>query len=349
MSSYPPMPCGIGIYARDLSQALARRGHEVVVIATEYPGAPREEKGNPRVLRTWKRGSEEFHREILETLESEGPFDVIEFQFEYGLWPVIPLDSRGLWLLRNAKALASVVTTLHTVRYSEDAWWRRAHEELLKLSDAVIVHHFMMENALYRMLRRLEKTYVVPHGSAPLPGEKKDLGYERPVYLLYGLLRKDKGLDVAVKAFERVGKGTLLLVGKPLSEEDEEVVERAKEAGAVHIPGFADDELLGTLIRSADFVLLPYEDLPNDFGISGAFHTTIATGGYPLCSRVQRLVECWERTKELTFRPGDAVGLARLMSSHKLPDAWGRLRAYAELTSWDNVAIIRERIYSLLT
>jgi glycosyltransferase involved in cell wall biosynthesis len=166
--------------------------------------------------------------------------------------------------------------------------------------------------------------------------------------LLYGLLRKDKGLNVAVEAYERLGRGTLLLVGKPLKEEDEEVVERAKEVGAVHIPGFASDEVLGTFIRSSDYVLLPYEDLPNDFGISGAFHTTIATGGYPLCSRVQRLVECWERARELTFRPGDPADLARLMSAPRLQDAWGRLRAYADLTSWSNVASLRERIYSLL-
>jgi len=342
------MPCGIGIYSRDLARALAKRGHEVVVIATEYADAPREEGDNPRVLRAWTRGGERFHYQILEALEREGPFDVIEFQYEYGLWPVIPLDSRGIWLLRNAKAYGSVVATLHTVRFSPDPWWRRLHEELLKTSDAIIVHHFMMENALYRMLGKLKKTFIVPHGSASLPGEKRELGYERPVYLLYGLLRKDKGLEVAVKAYELVGKGTLLLAGKPLSEADEELVKRAEELGAARVQGFLSDELLGTLIKSSDFVLLPYEDLPNDFGVSGAFHTTVATGGYPLCSRVQRLAECWERAPELTFRPGDEAALAALMKAPKLPDAWGRLQSFARQTSWDNVAKLRERIYSLL-
>jgi len=348
VSSYPPMPCGIGVYAKDLAEALAKRGHEVTVIATEYAEAPRLEDGNPRVLRVWRRGNEDFHRKILEALESEGPFDVIEFQYEYGLWPVIPLDSRGLWLLRNAKAQGPVVSTLHTVRYSEDPWWKLAHKELLKISDAVIVHHFIMENALYRMLGFLKKTYVVPHGSAPLPGERKDLGYERPVYLLYGLLRRDKGLEVAVKAFERLNKGTLLLAGKPLSEDDKELIDEAKSAGAVYLPGFLSEELLGTLIRSADYVLFPYEDLPNDFGISGALHTAIATGGYPICSRVQRLVECWERARELTFWPGDHIALADLMARPRMEDAWGRLKSYASLTSWRNIATLRERIYSLL-
>jgi len=65
VSSYPPMPCGIGEYAKSLAESLADRGHEVVVIAARWKGAPEREEGKVRIVRSWTRGSERFHQEVL--------------------------------------------------------------------------------------------------------------------------------------------------------------------------------------------------------------------------------------------------------------------------------------------
>ncbi len=342
VSSYPPMPCGIGIYVRDLARALVKRGHEVHVIAAKWENAPREEVDNGvYVYRTWDRGSERFHFQIAETIEKLGPFDVIEVQYEYGLWPIVPLDSRGFWLLERLKEHSDLlVSTLHTVRYKNDDDWRKRHEKLIELNDVIIVHHFLMENALYRMIGKIEKVEIVPHGSAPLPGKKEELGYERPIFLLFGLMRKDKGLEDAVRFVEKLGKGTLLVAGRKLQGQKAEVL---KSKRVIKIEKFLNDEELGTLIRSSDFVLFPYRDITEDYGISGAFHTAIASEGRVLCSRVQRLVECWERAPEVTFAPGDLRGMMRALEAPY--DAHLRLWRYGDLTSWDNVAKLRENIY----
>ncbi|UXD22854.1 hypothetical protein IPA_08945 [Ignicoccus pacificus DSM 13166] len=348
VSSYPPMPCGIGEYARSLAESLADRGHEVVVIATKWKNAPEVENGKVRVVRAWERGSEAFHRQILRAIAEEGPFDVIEFQYEYGLWPVIPLDPRGLWLLENSHDFAnSIVATLHTVRVRNDPMWKEYHERLIKLSDAIILHHVIQEIALNSMITP-EKVHVIPHGSDRLPGKREELNYERPISLLYGLLRKDKGLEVAVRAFRKLRRGTLLLAGKPLKKEDEEYVkEIVKEfkGRIVWIDEYLSRERLGTLIRSSDYVLFPYKDYPNDYGISGALHTVVGTGGKPLCSRTQRLIECWEVAKEATFSVGDYNALAKLIEKGLPEDVWGRLWRLGDHTSWQSVAILRERLY----
>ena len=342
VSSYPPMPCGIGIYVRDLARALVRRGHEVHVVAAQWEGAPREEVDRGvHVHRTWVRGSERFHHQIVETFEELGPFDVIEVQYEYGLWPIVPLDSRGFWLLEKLKEYAGLlVSTLHTVRYRKDETWIKRHKNLINLNDLIIVHHFIMENALFRMLGELEKVEIVPHGSASLPGKRVELEYERPTLLLFGLMRKDKGLEDAVKALELLGKGTLIVAGRKLEGSK---INEIKSKRVVRINKFLSDEELGTLIRSVDYVIFPYRDLSEDFGISGALHTTIASEGKAICSRVQRLVECWERAPEVTFSPGDVKGLVRALKAPQ--DAFMRLWRYGELTSWDNVAKLRERLY----
>lgn len=354
VSSYPPMPCGIGEYARSLAKALARRGHEVTVIATEWEGAPREElDDNVKVVRSWVRGSEDFHRDILSSVEELGPFDVVEVQYEYGLWPVIPLDSRGLWLMRRLKELSSaVVVTPHTVRVSSDPIWREMHEELLELADAVVLHHAVQEIALSTMVRP-RKIRIIPHGSERLPGERGELPYKRPVVMLYGLLRLDKGLDTTINAFKRIEKGTLILAGKPLSKEDEEAIqgllnyERANKR-VVFMNKYLGYEELGSFIKSVDYVLFPYKDIPTDFGISGAFHTTIGTGGKPLCSRTQRLIECWEVAREATFSVDDHRTLASLISRGLPQDVWGRLWRLGDETSWSSVALLRERLYRSL-
>ena len=347
VSSYPPMPCGIGIYTRDLARALAKRGHEVHVIATEWEGAPREETDEGvHVYRTWERGSERYHSQVVETVKELGPFDVIEVQYEYGLWPIVSLDSRGFWLLERLKKYSDLlVSTIHTVRFKNDEDWILRHKRLLELNDLIIVHHFIMENALFRMLGRLEKVEIVPHGSAPLPGKRKDLDYERPIFLLYGLMRKDKGLEDAVKFIEELGKGTLIVAGRKLK--GQEVQTLLKHKRVVKIDKFLSDEELGTLIRSSDFVLFPYRDIKEDYGISGALHTTIASGGKVLCSRVQRLIECWEKAPEVTFSPGNIKGMIEALGAPH--DAYSRLWRYADLTSWDSIARLREKLYMRYT
>ena len=344
------MPCGIGEYAFSLSKALVRRGHEVVVIATKWKDSPREEViEGVKVFRTWERGGERYHHQIAETVEELGPFDYLEIQFEYGLWPTIPLDSRALWLLRRLKTYTDkLVSTIHTVRVRYEPNWIQMHEEVVNLNDVIILHHALQEIALSKMVDNLRNTILIPHGSENLPSSKIEEELQRPVMLLYGLLRRDKGLNEALSLIRKLKEGTLVLAGKPLTERDYEAIGEVKrELGSdriVFIEKYLDRRELGSWIRYADYVLMPYRDYPNDYGISGAFHTVIGSGGKPLCSRVQRLIECWEIAKEVTFPVGDVEKTRDIIENGVSEDAWGRLWRFGQETSWNNVAALRERL-----
>ncbi len=346
------MPCGIGEYAFSLAKAFAKRGHEVIVIATKWEGAPSfEEIGTVKVFRSWERGSSRYHHQIARSVEELGPFDYLEVQLEYGLWPTIPLDSRALWLLRQLKFHADfLVSTIHTVRVKFEETWIKAHREVLELSDFVLLHHAVQEIALSKIVVDLRNTVIIPHGSESLPHRELKLDLQRPVLLLYGLLRFDKGLKEALRLIRKLREGTLVLAGKPLTERDREAIREVEaELGGkriVFINKYLSREELGSWIRFADYVLMPYRDYPNDYGISGAFHTVIGTSGKPICSRVQRLIECWEVAKEVTFPVGNVEAMRKIIEKGPPFDAWGRLWRFGDETSWENVVRLRERLVS---
>ncbi|WP_157058759.1 glycosyltransferase [Ignicoccus islandicus] len=350
VSSFPPMPCGIGEYAFSLSKALSERGHEVVVIATKWDNAPEEEVvDGVKVIRSWVRGSQRYHHQIAESVEELGPFDYLEIQLEYGLWPTIPLDSRASWLLRYVRPFADVlVSTIHTVRVRYNEHWILLHKEIAEISDVILLHHAIQEIALSKMIDNLEKTVIIPHGSETLTASRVEVEFHRPVLLLYGLLRRDKGLEEALTLIKKIREGTLILAGKPLTERDYEAINEVKrklgKGRVVLIERYLSRGELGALIRLADYVLMPYRDYPNDYGISGALHTVIGSEGKPICSRVQRLIECWEVAKEVTFPVGNVEKMKTLIEKGVQEDVWGKLWRYAQETSWSNVALLREKL-----
>lgn len=134
-------------------------------------------------------------------------YDVISVQHEFGIYGG-PAGSHLLTLLREAKM--PIVTTFHTVLREPDEHQRRVMDELIQLSERVVV---MGEVAV----RFLEEIYevpraridLIPHGIPVFSAEagtevRESLDVDGPLILTFGLLSPDKGVQYMIEAMPEI-------------------------------------------------------------------------------------------------------------------------------------------------
>ena len=111
----------------------------------------------------------------------------------------------------------------------------------------------------YTYIPMIPKDYGLP---------KEKLSYDqRKIFLFFGNIRKNKRLDILLKAFSELdsnyqNRAQLLVYGScELSMEDEfrQIVDKCKNV-ELHF-GFASDDLIPDLFTSASFLVLPYESI----------------------------------------------------------------------------------------
>jgi glycosyltransferase involved in cell wall biosynthesis len=147
---------------------------------------------------------------------------------------------------------------------------------ITKNSDKIIV----MNNTHKRVLIQEyhcspEKIMLIPHGipqcqPIPLDTAKETLGFNGSKVILYfGYMTKYKGIDILIKAFERVKHpNSLLILGggpHPRLKNDPEykkfwnsINSEAIQDNRIKFVGFIPNELLPTYISAADLVVFPY-------------------------------------------------------------------------------------------
>ncbi len=335
ISSYPPMRCGIGEYAKSLVDELRKR-HEVIVIAAKTEGA----KDENQVIRAWTRGGKSYHKEILEAVKQHGPFDIIEYQFEEGGWPLITADSRGVELLKGLKRYGKLVLTIHGLKLRfEDKWW--FYRFVTKVADAIFLHHAHQSYFIRWIGGDTRKIHIIPHGTRQFNVKCK----EEDFFLVAGLLRTNKGVEEAIKAAMKAGV-RLVVAGVPLRGFERYAL-RLKERFGKKIEflfKYFKGEELACLIKRARAVILSYKDVPFEVSISGAVHDVMGAKGRALCSLSPRLIECYETVPEATFPEGDVDRLTSLINRIDEID-YTEFWEYGIKTSWDNVVSLREKVY----
>ncbi len=337
ISSYPPMRCGIGEYTKSLVNELRKR-HEVFVIAAKTKVNTAAEEKN--VIRAWTRGGARYHKEILSTVSELGPFDIIEYQFEEGGWPLITADRRGVELLKGLKKYGKLVLTIHGLKLRfEDKWW--FYRFATEVADAIFLHHAHQSFFLRWIGGNTKKIHIVPHGTRKFNINCK----EGDFFLVAGLLRTNKGIEEAIKAAMRTNV-KLVVAGVPLKgfERYAEKLREKFKGKIKFIFKYLEGDELACLLKSARGVILSYKDVPFEIGISGALHDVMGVKGRALCSLSPRLIECFETVPEATFPEGDIARIADLIMKIDKID-YEPLWEYGERTSWDKVVRLRERIY----
>lgn len=324
---YPPHLGGIEYHLRDLSTALAARGHQVrAIVANEGPDALTETLDGVEVMRLGRL----FHyastpvvpgmtRAIRAEAMRGGRPDLIHLHFPYP-WGEVS------WL-RARSPLPSVVT------YHSDIVRQKtllaAYEPLLNRFldrvDVIIASSpNMVEHSPY-LSRVADKCRVIPFGIhvekyAATPGllaraAELRTGHERPIVLFVGRLIYYKGADVLVRAMAHVDADLVMIGRGPLREELEALAASLGIADRVSFIEGVSDADLAAWYHAADVFCLPSVARSEAFGLvqleahaSGTpVVSTTLTTGVPFVNQ--------DGVTGLTVPPSDADALAGALQS----------------------------------
>ena len=164
VSTYPPRPCGIGIFSRDLRSAIleADASTAVDVVSIVRDPARRDE---PEVVAAIRQDVRSDYAAVARTLTSRGT-DVVLVEHEYGIFG----GEAGAFVLSLVEELAQpLVVTLHTVLSEPSV---RQAEALRALCHRATLVTVFTETARRMVVEaRLvppERVRVIPHGAPSL-------------------------------------------------------------------------------------------------------------------------------------------------------------------------------------
>jgi len=203
ISSFPPRRCGIATFASDLlaNMTLASNGEtEPVVIAVENCG---ELEYGELVRRTIRKHDRYDYIRTADYINFSS-IEAVLVQHEFGLFGGAAGSYLSLLLKRVNKP---VVTTLHTVLDKPSVEQFDSLSAVCRASDRVVV----MNARGIEMLKGVygvddSKIRLIPHGVPDLPPLSTDqfklrLGLaSRKVILTFGLLGRNKGIEVMLRA-----------------------------------------------------------------------------------------------------------------------------------------------------
>ncbi len=364
-------------YDRSLASALAAAGADVELITSEFTYGPVPEPEGYEVSydfyrRLWPRA-----RRLSKALQHLPEMRTLRRKVESAPDPLVThyqwLTMAGLDHRLIAKRRPRVMTAHYILPPGPTARQLKQAREVFGAMDAVIAHSRLgAERLTAEVGLPEERVRVIPHGAftyltrlpeeSPLPpelaapsaardGDPEDESAARPpVILFFGLLRPYKGIDVLIRAAERLAAPTdrpapeLWIVGNPRMDLTELMERTAKLRLDVRwLPRFIVDSEIPAIMRRADLLVLPYLDGEQ----SGVLYTGIAFGKAMVVSDVggigevarehgvARLVEpgdvdaLGEGLTQLTLGPDAAAGREQLEASCRAaaagPFAWEKI------------------------
>jgi glycosyltransferase involved in cell wall biosynthesis len=336
-------------YDRALASALARAGSDVSLITSRFgygdvPDAPgvdvqeRFYRWAPARGRTLARLAQHVP-DMLRYRARDA--DVVHFQW----LPVQQLDG---WLLPRTRPR---LLTAHDVlprepRPGQLAAQRRLYERM----DAVVVHS---EHGAARLRDELGidpgRVHVIRHGALTgldVPGAAPFATPDRPVVLMFGLLRPYKGVDVLLEAWRRADvDAELWVIGMPRM--DTAFIHGPRVRTALRF--VSAGELAGAF-RAASLVVLPYREIDQ----SGVLFTALAFGRPMLLTRVGGFPEVAATGAAAVVEPDDPDALAaELRALLADPARLERMAAASRAAaageySWDAIAERTLALYSAL-
>jgi glycosyltransferase involved in cell wall biosynthesis len=265
--------------------------------------------------------------------------------------------------------LRNLVVTVHHAAPPAAAGWRRAcFERWLRLVDHV---HVLSSHARDRLVAEFgvpaEKLALIPMGNfedfvARHPVDagaacrsSLDVPQEARVILCFGSIRRGKGVDRLLAAFELLAKAEdlyLVIAGSTapeLARELEATIERSEARARIRLRSrFSSDPELAALLRMADIIVLPYEHAYQ----SSALLLAMSFGKAIIASDIPGLREYLDDgvegvlcdTRKPSHLAREILGLAREDARREALGAAARevsLESYA----WEGIASQIEALY----
>ena len=207
VGNYLPRHCGIATFTTDLCSAISAEYGTARLLA--LPVNDTEEGYDYPARVRWSLAQDEVksYQDAAAFLNFNN-IDMVCLQHEYGIFGG-PAGSHILHLLRGLKM--PVVTTLHTVLREPDPNQLMVMEEIVELSDRLIVMSQLSSQFLQEIFKVPgSKIDMVPHGVPDLPFLdpnffKDRFGVEgKAVLLTFGLLSPNKGIENVIQALPQI-------------------------------------------------------------------------------------------------------------------------------------------------
>ena len=207
VGNYLPRRCGIATFTTDLCESFASSNPSVQCYAIPITDIEEGYQYPERVRLEIKEQDLDAYKAAADFLNLND-VDIVCLQFEYGIFGG-KAGSYILSLLRNLKM--PVITTLHTVLKNPNVEQRRVMDELLAISDYVVVMSQRGIEILHDVFKTPPgKVRLIPHGIHDVPFidpnfYKDKYGVEGKIVILtFGLLSPQKGIEVVLRALPKV-------------------------------------------------------------------------------------------------------------------------------------------------
>ncbi len=207
IGNYLPRQCGIATFTTDLCEAVSAEYEDVSCLAVAINDIPQGYPYPERVRFEIPEKDLPAYRLAADFLNTNS-VDVVSLQHEYGIFGG-PAGSHVLALLCDLRM--PIVTTLHTILPEPEPKYRKVMEELIDVSDRLVV---MTERSvdylgsIYKVPQ--EKIDLIPHGIPDVPFVdpnfyKDHFGVEgKQVLLTFGLLSPNKGIENVIQAMPKI-------------------------------------------------------------------------------------------------------------------------------------------------
>lgn len=294
VSSFLPRKCGIATFTSDLISNIklsAKKEFEPLVIAMQSEALSYEEPVKFEVRQHVK-------QDYISAADyiNFSHVDVVSVQHEFGLFGGAAGSYLGLLL---GRLNAPIITTLHTVLNEPDDYYRRSMIEVCEASTKVITMNergIDMLDDIYGISGK--KVELIPHGIPDLSFVdnnyyKHKFGMEgRRTILTFGLLSKNKGIEVMLRAMPQIVEAdpsvlyvVLGMTHPSVIKHDGEsyrfslqqmVKELGIEDNVIFYNRFVSDEELHNFLCAADIYVTPY--LNEEQLTSGTLSFAVGTG-----------------------------------------------------------------------
>jgi len=359
IASYLPRKCGIATFTSDLINNMKLAAGEEFEPQVFAMQSTNELQYHKPVKLTIRKNVKYDYLSAADYINSSD-IDAVSVQHEFGLFGGDGGSHLSILLKRLNKP---VITTLHTILEDPSAEYFDSLTDVCMASDKVIV----MNKRGIRMLRDIygvleQKIKLIPHGIPDLPFThngyyKHKLGMAgRRTILTFGLLSKNKGIEVMLRALPTIVKADPSVLYIVLGATHPEVLRHegqsykfkldkiVKELGlqknVVFHNRFVSDEELFQFLAAADIYVTPY--LHREQLTSGTLAFAVGTGKAVVSTPYWAAQELLAQGRGKLVRFGDSKHIAQSIMeilSNNLLFSRMRKRAYeyGRLMTWPKV------------
>lgn len=372
VSTFPPMRCAIGIYARELATAIVSALPDTkVAVFTERDVSPTSDAGI-EVHAVYRRG--EDYVGVLERAIVDFGCDLVHFQHAGDL---LGEDARLPNLLERLgrRGIASIVT-LHTV-YGGRGALDRKHTEFYaataRVATHLIVHqHEGCATRLIELGIPESQISVIPHGTSRFEAppqltsrQRLQLPEDAFLFTFFGFIHLQKNVHRIIEAFANIAdkhpKARLLIAGMPWGDRWYNHLYTKLMKTRVALSGLSSRILLRDeyvapdqvplIYGASDVILLPHAQTYGS--ASGVFHQAIGASKPVLCAIGPKFVEArqaLESVPETCIPPRDTKAwsnaMSRLIENPELLErARSAVHSYALATDWSAIATLHADCY----